>query len=194
MCNETLCFLVSSALGSLIPGHMRGVSSSCNFSCNSIDLVSQSESRIQILLQFDWMAWFSLLQPDGCCKNFEKRWKPSFLSCSLGPRLCSGLHVHLQVTCGGKHVCHCLVFIAAHISSPLYSGWCSVLCPWAILQARANLSAGGAEEVWIRPRPALLEGLRHHYGGCVWGTTTLCTYICNLLKVCLLTWRISGCP
>jgi len=26
--------------------------------------VSQSESRIQILLQFDWMAQFSLLQPD----------------------------------------------------------------------------------------------------------------------------------
>ena len=32
--------------------------------CNSVNRVSQSESRIQILLQFDWMAWFSLLQPD----------------------------------------------------------------------------------------------------------------------------------
>jgi len=42
-------------------------------SCNSIDLISQSESRIQILLQFDWMAWFLLLQPDGCCKNLEIR-------------------------------------------------------------------------------------------------------------------------
>ena len=32
--------------------------------CNSVNRVSQSESRIQILLQFDWMARFSLLQPD----------------------------------------------------------------------------------------------------------------------------------
>jgi len=31
---------------------------------NSINLVSQSEGRIQILMLFDWMAWFSLLQPD----------------------------------------------------------------------------------------------------------------------------------
>ena len=126
MCNETLCFLVSSALGSLIPGHMRGVSSSCNFSCNSIDLVSQSESRIQILLQFDWMAWFSLLQPDGCCKNFEKRWKPSFLSCSLGPRLCSGLHVHLQVTCGGKHVLSLSsVYCCSHLPTVLRLVFCT---------------------------------------------------------------------
>jgi len=32
--------------------------------CNSVNHVNQSESRIQILLQFDWMAQFSLLQPD----------------------------------------------------------------------------------------------------------------------------------
>jgi len=33
-------------------------------SCNSVNRVSQSESRIQIILQLDWMARFSLLQPD----------------------------------------------------------------------------------------------------------------------------------
>ena len=31
---------------------------------NSVNRVSQSDSRIQILLQLDWMARFSLLQPD----------------------------------------------------------------------------------------------------------------------------------
>jgi len=31
--------------------------------CNSINCVNQPESRFQIL-QFDWMAWFSILQPD----------------------------------------------------------------------------------------------------------------------------------
>ena len=34
------------------------------FGCNSINHVSQSESRIQILLQFDWTAQLWLLQPD----------------------------------------------------------------------------------------------------------------------------------
>jgi len=32
--------------------------------CNSFNHVSQSESRIQTLLQFDWLARFSFLQPD----------------------------------------------------------------------------------------------------------------------------------
>ena len=31
---------------------------------NSVNCVSQSYSKIQILLQLDWMARFSLLQPD----------------------------------------------------------------------------------------------------------------------------------
>ena len=40
------------------------------FGCNCINCVNQSESRIQIL-QSDWMAWFSLLQPDE--QNKEER-------------------------------------------------------------------------------------------------------------------------
>jgi len=38
---------------------------------NFINCLSQSDSRIQILLQFDWMARFSLFAI-GCCKNLEK--------------------------------------------------------------------------------------------------------------------------
>jgi len=39
--------------------------------CNSVNHVSQSESRIRIVLQLDWMARFSLFQPDvsRTCKN-----------------------------------------------------------------------------------------------------------------------------
>jgi len=38
--------------------------SSCNFRYNSDNFVSQSNCRIQILLLFDWLAWFSILQLD----------------------------------------------------------------------------------------------------------------------------------
>ena len=48
--------------------------STCNFGCNSGNLVSQSDGRIQILLQFDWMAQFSLLQPD-----VARTWKDAAL-------------------------------------------------------------------------------------------------------------------
>ena len=41
-----------------------------NLGCNSVNHVSQSESRVQIFLQFDWMARFSLLQLD-----VAKTWK-----------------------------------------------------------------------------------------------------------------------
>ena len=43
--------------------------------CNSVNRVSQSESRIQILLQFDWMARFWLLQPD-----VARTWKSAVFS------------------------------------------------------------------------------------------------------------------
>ena len=43
--------------------------------CKSVNRVNQSESRIQILiLQFDWMARFSLLQPD-----VARTWKNAVL-------------------------------------------------------------------------------------------------------------------
>jgi len=48
--------------------------SSCNIGYNSVNLVSQWESRIQILLHFDWMAWFSL-----CNREFRK-------ACTVGSR------------------------------------------------------------------------------------------------------------
>jgi len=47
---------------------------SLNFQYNSENFVSQSDCRIQILLLFDWLARFSILQPDVARTAINHSW------------------------------------------------------------------------------------------------------------------------